>query len=114
MSATATLPVVTDETFATEVGPGSGLVAVEFSAAWCGPCRILGPIVESIAREYTGRLRVLQIDADANPMAMVRLGVRGLPTILVFRDGELVDRLVGAVPKGAISQRLDRLLAPSP
>lgn len=111
MSASTTLPAVTEDTFAAEVGPGTGFVAVEFTAAWCAPCRVLGPILESIAQEYAGRLRVLQIDADANPVTMTRLGVRGLPTVLVFRDGTLVDRIVGAAPKAAIVQRLGRLFA---
>ena len=111
MSATTALPSVTDATFAAEVGPGTGHVAVEFTAAWCAPCRIMGPVVEAVAHDYAPRLRVLQLDADANPATMARLGVRGLPTMLVFRDGTLVERIVGAVPAAALRQRLDRVLA---
>ncbi len=109
MSQTSVLPVVTDATFAAETAPGSGLVAVEISAEWCGPCKILGPIVESLAAEYAPKMRVLQMDNDANPAMIARLGVRSIPTILVFRDGDLVDRIVGAVPKATLRERFDRL-----
>ena len=110
MSTSIALPAVTDATFATEVAPGSGLVAVEFTAAWCPPCRLMAPLLEEAARDYGPRLRVLQLDADANPRTMARLGVRGLPTLLVFRDGELVERVVGAVLLAALRERLDRLV----
>ena len=70
----------------------------------------MAPIVEAVAQEYAPRLRVMQLDGDANPATMVRLGVRGLPTMLVFRDGEIVDRIVGAVSKAALRERLDRAL----
>lgn len=111
MSATSTLPTVTDATFAAEVAPGTGVVAVEFTASWCAPCRLMGPVVEAVARDYGERLRVFQMDADANPATMVRLGVRGLPTTLVFRDGALAARVVGAVPAVALRARLDTVLS---
>ncbi|HEY9227028.1 MAG TPA: thioredoxin domain-containing protein [Gemmatimonadaceae bacterium] len=107
---TAMIASVTDETFATEVGAGTGLVAVEFSAEWCGPCRVMTPIVEAVARELAPKLRVLEMDADANPRTAARFGVRGLPSMLVFRDGALVDRIVGAIPHGALRARLDGLV----
>lgn len=110
MPDTATIPAVTDATFSTEVAAGTGLVAVEFSAAWCAPCRVMAPVVEAVARDYAPRLRVLQMDGDANPATMARLGVRGLPTMLVFRDGALVERIVGAVPAAALRARLDRVI----
>ena len=110
MSTSTALPAVTDATFATEVAPGTGLVAVEFTAAWCPPCRLMAPLLEEAARDYGDRLRVLQLDADANPRTMARLGVRGLPTLLVFRDGEPVERVVGAVPRATLRARLDRLV----
>ena len=106
----ATLAAVTDATFATEVAPGTGLVAVEFTADWCPPCRLMAPLLEEAARDYGAQLRVLQLDADVNPRTMARLGVRGLPTLLVFRDGEPVDRIVGAVPRATLRERLDRLV----
>lgn len=105
---TSTLAHVTDATFDTLVAPGTGLVAVKFTAEWCGPCRMMAPIVESVARDYADALTVLELDYDANPRAGVRFGVRGIPTILLFRDGELVDRVVGAMPRQALRERLDR------
>ena len=111
MSATSTLPSVTDATFATEVGPGTGLVAVEFTADWCPPCRLMAPLLEEAAQDYAPRLRVVQLDADANPRTMTRLGVRGLPTLLVFRDGELAARIVGAVSRATLRERLEGVLA---
>jgi thioredoxin 1 len=111
MSATSTLPIVTDDTFATEVGPGTGLVAVEFTADWCPPCRLMAPLLEEAAQDYAPRLRIVQLDADANPRTMTRLGVRGLPTLLVFRDGELAERVVGAVSRATLRQRLETVLA---
>ena len=107
----AGLPAVTDATFATEVAPGTGLVAVEVTAAWCAPCRLMAPVLEAVARDYAPRLRVLQLDADQHLATTARHGVRGLPTLLVFRDGELVERVTGAVPAAALRARLDRLLA---
>lgn len=110
MSLTSTLPVVTDATLAAETAPGTGLVAIEFSAEWCPPCRVLGPIVESLATEYASRLRILFMDNDTNLATAARFGVRTIPTILIFRDGELVDRIVGAASKTALRERFDRLL----
>jgi thioredoxin len=103
------MPAVTDASFASEVAPGTGLVAVELTAPWCAPCRLMAPVVDAVAREYGPRLRVLQMDADTNPATMARFGVRGLPTLLVFRDGAPVDRVVGAVSRAALRERLDRV-----
>lgn len=105
---TGMLPVVTDATVDGEIA--TGVVALEFSAAWCGPCHVMAPVVEAVAQEYAPSLRVLQVDADANPRTVARFGVRGLPTMLVFRDGALVDRIVGAIPRSALTGRLDRVL----
>src|SRR5882672_3656061 len=106
MSTSAVVHTVTDRSFATEVAPGSGLVAVEFSAEWCPPCHMMAPIVEAAATEFASTIRFLCMDTDADPATMVRYGVRGLPTMLVFRDGDLIDRIVGAVPKAALVDRL--------
>ena len=111
MSTTDTIPTVDDTTINAAIAPGTGVVAVEFNAAWCGPCRVMAPVVEAAARDYAGRIRIVQVDADANPATQARLGVRGLPTMLVFRDGALVDRIVGAVGASALRARLDRVLA---
>ncbi len=108
MTTTPTIPAVTDATFAAETG--TGLVAVEFGAEWCAPCRMMAPAVEAVARDYAPRLRMLQLVADTNPATMARFGVRGLPTMLVFRDGEVVDRIVGAHPLPKLRERIERLL----
>ena len=110
-SSTHALPTIDDAAFAMEVGPGTGVVAVEFTAAWCAPCRLMAPLVEAAARDYAGRMRIVQLDTDANPRTMARLGVRGVPTMLVFRDGTLVDRIVGAVSQSTLRERLDRIVA---
>ena len=107
MSTSLSIPQVTDATFATETA--TGVVAVDFSADWCAPCRIFTPVVEAAAQAYASRVRVLQVDADANPAPVARYGVRGLPTTLVFRDGQLVDRIVGAVSRQVLFERLDRV-----
>ncbi len=111
MSSTLTGPAVTDAALATELAPGSGVVALEFTATGCGPCQRMAPVVEAMAQEYAGRVRVLQMDSDANPATTARFGVRGIPSMLLFRDGQLVDRIVGAVPAATVRARLDKVLA---
>lgn len=101
------LAPVTDATFDADVHAARGVVAVEFTAAWCPPCRVLAPVVEAVARELAPRARVLVLDADANPRTVARYAVRGLPSVLVFRDGALVDRVVGAVPAATLRGRLE-------
>ena len=108
MTTTLAIPTVDDSTLGAELVPGSGVVAVEFNAAWCGPCKMMAPVIEAAARDYAGRVRIVQIDADANPQTLARLGVRGIPTMLLFRDGTLVDRVVGAVGAAKLRERLDR------
>ena len=108
---THTIPTVDDATIGAAIAPGTGVVAVEFSAEWCGPCKRMAPVVEAAARDYAGRVRIVQVDADANPATVARLGVRGLPSMLVFRDGALVERIVGAVGAPALRAKLDRVLA---
>lgn len=108
MLTTLSLPAVTEETISSILAPGSGLVAIEFTADWCPPCRVMAPVVEAIAREYESRLRVYQMDADISVGTMARYGVRGLPTMLVFRDGGLVERIAGAVSIATIRERLER------
>jgi len=106
------LETLDDATFAESVERAAGPVVVDFGAAWCPPCRIIEPILESLAEEYRPRVRVLSIDSDANPVTVARYGVRNLPTVLFFRDGALVDRIVGAVPRAAFQRRFEALLTP--
>lgn len=109
MSHVTAVPSVTDAAFADEVS--QGIVAVDFTAEWCPPCRMMDPIVEQAAHDYAGVVRVLRMDTDANPATMVKLGVRGLPTILIYRDGAIVDRVIGAVKSTVLRQRLDAIVA---
>ena len=106
MMHTTTLPALTDETFDAAVSPGSGLVAVEFEAEWCGSCKVMAPAMEQVAHELEGRVRFHSIDSDYNPRVVTRFGVRALPTVLLFRDGELIDRIVGAQSRATLLERL--------
>ncbi|HET7228660.1 MAG TPA: thioredoxin, partial [Longimicrobium sp.] len=87
---------ITDETFTAEVEQNPGLTVVDFWAQWCGPCKIIAPLLEQVAAERAGAVKVAKIDADANPQVPTRYTVRNLPTLLFFKDGQVVDRLIGA------------------
>ena len=110
MSTSTAVHAVTDTSFAAEIAPGTGLVAVEFSAEWCGPCRMMAPILDAVATELGPKIRMLQMDTEADPATMVRYNVRSLPTLLVFHVGELVDQIIGAKPKKTLLDRLTRHL----
>jgi thioredoxin 1 len=97
---------VTDADFATEVEGAEGLAIVDFWAVWCGPCRMVAPIVEQLAGEYAGRLKVTKLDVDANQRTASRFNVRSIPSILFFKDGQLVDTVVGAVPRGVLEGKV--------
>lgn len=97
---------VTDETFEQEILKHDGVSLVDFWAAWCGPCRMIAPHVEQLATEYEGRVKVAKVDVDANAASSQRYGVRSIPTLLIFKNGEVVDQIVGALPKPMIEARL--------
>jgi len=97
--------VVTDETFG-QLILGTTPVLLDCWAEWCAPCHMLAPTIDAIAREYAGRVLVAKLDIDANPTVARQFDVRSIPTLLFFRDGQLVDRLVGVVPRAAIEARL--------
>ncbi len=101
---------VTDSTFRAEVEQEPGLVVVDFWAEWCGPCRVIAPILEQLVGEYRGKLKVAKLDVDANQQTAMRYNVRSIPTLLFFKGGQHVDTVVGAVPKphlvGKITQHL--------
>lgn len=108
MAESQNLVTVTDDTFADSVEQSKGLMIVDFWAVWCGPCRLIAPIMEQLADEYAGKgVTVGKLDVDHNPSTAARFGVRSIPSILFFKDGKLVDTVVGAVPKPALVQRID-------
>ena len=90
---------VNDGTFADEIEQYAGLAVVDFWATWCAPCRMIAPMVEALATEYAGKVKVAKLDEDNNPKTSARFNVRSIPTILFFKDGKLIDQVVGAVPR---------------
>jgi thioredoxin 1 len=107
MAATnAAIRAVTDENFAGEVEQAKGLVIVDFWATWCGPCQIIAPILEQLAGEYDGKVKVAKVDVDSNQRTAMRFNIRSIPSLLFFKDGKHVDTVVGAVPKQAIVQKI--------
>ncbi len=102
--------VVTDADFAREVEQHEGVTMVDFWAAWCGPCHMVAPIVEEIAQEYDGRVKVAKLDVDANQSTAMRYAVRSIPSILVFKNGQHVDTVVGVVPKAHLVEKIEQHL----
>ena len=101
---------VTDDSFESDVLQADTPVVVDFWAEWCGPCKQIGPALEEIAGELDGKLRVAKVNIDENPSAPTRYGVRGIPTLLIFKDGELIDRKVGADSKTGIARWIEGAL----
>ena len=101
---------LTTENFKSEVMESSGLVLVDFWAGWCGPCRRVGPIVEELAEEFDGLAKVAKVDVDAEPELAGGLGIQSIPTLLFFRDGKVVDAVVGAQPKQVLADKLSALI----
>ncbi|HEX6533959.1 MAG TPA: thioredoxin [Gemmatimonadaceae bacterium] len=97
--------VVTDTTFETEIEKHDGLAVVDFWATWCGPCRMVAPILEQLASEYAGKAKVAKLDVDANQRTATRFNVRSIPTILFFKGGKLVDTVIGAVPRAKLESK---------
>ena len=97
-----------DSNFEKDVLKSSGLVLVDFWAEWCGPCKALAPKLDEIAKEYTGKLVVAKVDIDQNKETPASYGVRGVPTLALFKDGEIVDQIVGNHPKESISALIDK------
>lgn len=99
-----------DANFEAEVVQAEGAVLVDFSAGWCGPCKKLEPLVDEIAGDYDGRLKVVKVDVDKAPGAAAKFAVMSVPTLLFIRDGQVMDQVVGLVPKHAIAQRVEKVL----
>lgn len=101
---------VTDANFEKEVLQSNIPVIVDFWAEWCGPCRMVAPIVKELSGEFEGRAKVAKMDVDSNPDIPVKYGIRNIPTILFFKNGQIVDKQVGAVPKNVLVSKLEAIL----
>ncbi len=101
---------ITDSNFSDVVLNSDKPVVVDFWAAWCGPCRMVGPFIEEMHGEYDGKAVIGKVDVDQNPGVSAQFGVRSIPTILFIKNGQVVDKVVGAVPKGTLTQKLEAIL----
>lgn len=99
-----------DDNFEAEVLNSDKPVLVDFWAEWCGPCRMIGPVVEEMAGEYEGKAKIGKVNVDNNPNISVKYGIRSIPALLIFKNGEVVDQIVGAVPKPHLTKQLDAQL----
>ena len=102
---------ITDENFQSEVVNSDIPVLVDFWATWCGPCRMIAPSIEELAREYDGRVKVCKVDVDHAQQTAQGFGIRSIPTLLIFKDGKQADQLIGAVPKRAIEDKIKAVLS---
>ncbi len=110
MSESTLVKTVSDADFQTDVLGSNVPVLVDFWAPWCGPCRMVAPVVDEVAAKYEGRVKVLKLNVDDNPNSASEYGVRSIPTLLIFKDGQVADTVVGAVPASTLSTTLEKYL----
>ena len=101
----------TDQNFKSEILDSDKVALVDFWAAWCGPCKMLGPVIEELAGEYEGKAVISKLNVDENPNTAAQYGIRSIPTMLIFKNGEVVDQMVGAMPKNMIAEKINAQIA---
>ncbi len=101
---------VTDENFEAEILKSEKPVLVDFWAAWCGPCKAIAPTIEALAEEYAGQIRVAKLDVDNNPKSAMKFGIKAIPTMIMFKDGEVSDQITGAVGKAQLEEAIKKVL----
>ena len=106
----SSVPSVTDTTFEQEVLKAELPVLVDFWAPWCGPCKAVAPVIEDLSKEYEGRLKVVKLNTDENPKTSQKYSIRGIPSLYLFKSGEIVEQVVGAVPKSTLANAINRHL----
>jgi thioredoxin len=105
------IQTISDDNFENEVINSDLPVLIDFWAPWCAPCRAIGPVVDELAKDYDGKLKVVKMNVDENPLTPSRYGVRSIPNLLLFKNGQVKDQIIGAVPKGHFVQAIDKLVA---
>ncbi|PWW81873.1 MULTISPECIES: thioredoxin [Prosthecochloris] len=101
----------TDQNFKSEILDSDKVALVDFWAAWCGPCQMLGPVIEELAGEFEGKAVISKLNVDENPNTAAQYGIRSIPTMLIFKNGEVVDQMVGAMPKNMIAEKINAQIA---
>lgn len=101
----------TDQNFKSEILDSNKVALVDFWAAWCGPCQMLGPVIEELAGEFEGKAVISKLNVDENPNTAAQYGIRSIPTMLIFKNGEVVDQMVGAMPKNMIAEKINAQIA---
>ena len=99
---------LTEKDFQTEVLSGTGVIVVDFWAPWCGPCRMVAPVLEKIEEEYAGLVKIVKVNVDENPNLAGQYGIQSIPTMMIFKDGRKVEQFVGALPKPALKSKLEK------